>query len=349
MTRRNKFGIMPDIDSEPVERRDRRPGPMGTAIRDTAESLQAATDEKVEQRRRNASDAKDYREALVEGRILVSIPLTEISTDDLPRDRLELEAVATSDEMEELKASIRARGQREPVEVYRDGSGAFQLKSGWRRLNALRQLHDETGDVAYEVVKARVAESGEDRLTMYIDMAEENIIREDLTFAEMAQLAITASKDAAFEQDDAGKMVGDLYRSVHKVKRSYIRSFVLLIEALGETLQWPKDVARNVGVEAARIIKADPDAGEALRKSMGEARNAADQTKRLQDFIAGAGKPKAKPEKRKPKEKYEFHLDDLKITARHGECRIVGPLDYTTVPRDRLEQAIAAFKRELDR
>jgi len=321
---------------------------MGTAIRDTAENLHATTDEKVEQRRRNAADAKEYRAALVEGRVLVSVPVDNILTDDLPRDRIELDAVASSDEMVELKTSIAAHGQREPIEVFRDESGSYQLKSGWRRLNALRQLYEETGEAGFATVKARISEGEQDRLSMYIDMAEENIIREDLTFAEMAQLAITAANDPEFQGASPDAIVGDLYKSVHKVKRSYIRSFVLLLATLGSSLKWPKDVARNLGVDVARVLKSDTTLADPLCKSLASSNGPEDQNKRLQDFVVRATKPKPALAKSKPKEKFEFHLDDAKVTARYGECRIVSPVDFTKVPRDRLERAIIAFRNALE-
>ena len=118
MSSKNKFGFAPVEAPTSGSRRNRQPGPMGAAVRDVAENLQEATEAKIEQRRRNAEDAKTFRQAQGEGRVLYQIDLSEIFTDDLPRDRLALEEVAQSDEMEELKSSIRERGQREPVEVY---------------------------------------------------------------------------------------------------------------------------------------------------------------------------------------------------------------------------------------
>lgn len=348
MTRRNKFGIDLDQGIESgSSRRDRKPGPMGVAIRDTAQNLQTATEEKIEQRRRNAADAEKYRDALDAGHVLMSIPVHDINTDDLPRDRIDLQSVASSDEMDELKTSIRDRGQRDPIEIYEDSSGRYQLKSGWRRLNALRQLHDETGEQSYALAVARLTLANEDRLTQYLDMAEENIIREDLTFAEMAQLAITAAADPALEETSADAVVGRLYKSVHKVKRSYIRSFVFLLEALGDDLKWPKAISRNVGLEIVRQLKSDPSAIEKLRNTLAAASSAEEQTRILEAFVAQVVPPKSSTANSTPKKKFEFHHDGLKVTARRGECRIVSDVDYTDIPKDRLENAISAFKAAL--
>ncbi|MFV2054424.1 ParB/RepB/Spo0J family partition protein [Aliiroseovarius sp. YM-037] len=346
MSKSNKFGFEP-ISPETPLRRERSVGPMGAAVREAAESLSETTEAKVEQRRKNAEDAKAFRAAQDEGRVLMSLSLSEISTTDLPRDRLDLEEVAASDEMEELKASIRERGQKEPIEVYRDDEGAYQLKKGWRRFTALSQLLEETGDERFGEIIARVESTAEDRLGRYIDMVEENTVREDLTFAEMAQVAITAAQDEAIDEIDPDAMVMRLYGSLHKMKRSYIRSFVFLLSVLGESLQWPKAVPRNLGVDVARSLKTGQEA-DGLRAKLEACGNPEDQTKALQSFV-DAGKTTAKPTKEPaaPREKFEFHVGSLKVTARRGECRIVSKDDFASVPRHVLEKAIKAFEDEL--
>ena len=346
MSNKNKFGFAP-VTPETAKPRSRSVGPMGAAIRETSEALNESTEAKVEQRRRNAEDAKTWRAALEEGRVLSRLPLEDIHTDDLPRDRMELEAVAEADEMEELKASIRARGQKEPVEVYRGADGRLQIKKGWRRLTALRQLLAETGDDTYATILARVEEGGDGRLTRYIDMVEENVVREDLSFAEMAQVAITAAQDDAVEETDPQALVGTLYAALHKMKKSYIRNFVTLLEALGEDLQWPRAIPRNIGGEAARALKGAEERLDDLRLRLRAAATAEAQNEVLKSFTAGQGAAPAKGEKA-PKQKFEFHVGKTKVTARQGECRIVSGLDYASVPKFRLEQAIRAFEAALE-
>lgn len=346
MNSKNKFGFEPLETKSVGTSRRRSPGPMGTAVREAAASLQESTEEKVVQRRQNASDAKEYRVAQQEGRVLVHLPLDSILVDDLPRDRLELDAVATSDEMDELVASIRRRGQQEAIEVFLDSAGGYQLKKGWRRLTALRRLFDETGDEQFANAIVRVSSSEDDRLALYTDMVEENIIREDLTFAEMAQLAITASKDEAFEGVSADEMVGRIYASLHKMKRSYIRSFVYLLQELGDALQWPKEVSRNLGVDVSRRLKATPDVGSLLG-GLNECRSPQAQSEVLAAFVSEVTKSRTAEPKR-AREKFEFHVGSVKVTARSGECRIVDERDYTLIPKERLERAIRAFQDALN-
>jgi ParB family chromosome partitioning protein len=45
--------------------------------------------------------------------------------------------------------------------------------------------------------------------------------------------------------------------------------------------------------------------------------------------------------------KYEFHHAAVKVTARDGECRIKGVTDFASIPRARLEAAVAAFLAKL--
>ncbi|MBT9387055.1 ParB N-terminal domain-containing protein [Pseudooceanicola sp. CBS1P-1] len=348
MSGKNKFGFGP-IEETDLNKRRRDVGPMGAAVRETAHSVNESTESLVEQRRQNAADAKAWRQARGEGLVMVRVPVDRIAMDDLPRDRLDLEGVAASDEMEELKASIRARGQKEPVEVFATGAGRYQLKKGWRRLTALRQLYQETGDPAFGTVVARVTEGEVSRIDLYIDMVEENVIREDLSFAEMAQVALAAARDQGLAETDAEALVGRIYASLHKMKRSYIRSFVFLLSELGPALRFPKAVSRNLGVEVARSLQADPGRTAVLRARLTEAGSPEAQTALLTAFVADpdpAVLPGRDP-KRQKSVKYEFHVGDSKVTARRGECRILSRTDFSSVDRLRLERAIEAFEAVL--
>ncbi|QDL93810.1 chromosome partitioning protein ParB (plasmid) [Paroceanicella profunda] len=347
MSSRNRFGF--DVPSTPSSagstQRNRGSGPMSAAVRDAAENLQESTEAKMEARRRNAAEAREFRAALEDGLVLSRIALEDVRTDDLPRDRLDLDAVASSDEMDELKASILAHGQKEPVELFRKADGSLQLKKGWRRLTALRQIHAHTGDAAFATVLARVVDRSEERAALYIDMVEENAIREDLTFAEMATLAISAAADPGIQESSAEALVGTLYASLHKMKRSYIRAFVQLLTALGDSLKWPKAVSRNLGVEVARRIRDHADLVPDLRGRLAAAKSVDEQTQILLEFGATPEAVPAAPARAKGagREKYEFHLGSTKVTARKGECRIKDDLDFADIDRDVLEEAVAAF------
>ncbi|MFT5865348.1 MAG: ParB family chromosome partitioning protein [Gammaproteobacteria bacterium] len=343
MSRNNKFGFGPIDPVPPVSKRDRSVGPMGAAVREAAGSLQDSTDALADQRRQNSRDAKAYNAARDGGLMLERVPLDQISTDDLPRDRLDLDGVAVSDEMEELKASIRARGQREPVEVYRDAHGRFQIKKGWRRFTALNQLLAETGDIdAFGTITARIEAAGmDDRMARYIDMVEENVIREDLSFAEMAMVAISAARDVGIDGAEPEDLVARLYGSLHKMKRSYIKSFVVLLKAYGPDLKFPKAVPRNLGVEVVRKSKvAVAQVQIALRAAdTPEAQNAV-----LVEYVRAAAILAAKA----PNPKAGLKVGATTVEAKKGSITIKSRVDYSAVSDADMTRAIKAFEAAIN-
>lgn len=343
MSSENKFGFGPLDAAPPAPKRSRSVGPMGAAVRETAGSLQDSTDALAEQRKQNSRDAKAYAAARADGLVLERVPLEQISTDDLPRDRLDLEGVAASDEMEELKASIRARGQREPVELYRDGRGRFQIKKGWRRFTALSQLLAETGDrEAFGAITARIEAAGEDdRLARYVDMVEENVIREDLSFAEMAMVAISAARDNAIEGAEPEDLVPRLYGSLHKMKRSYIKSFVQLLRLYGPDLKYPKAIPRNLGVDVVR--KGGAAASDNLRRALQDAKTPEAQNAALSAFVAQAT-TSAKPASKAPK---TLTIGGTKVEARKGRLTLSGKADYSAISKADMTRAIKAFEAAL--
>lgn len=336
MTKGNRFGIGPvDLPTEP--RRVRDPGPMSVAVREVAASAQEASDTLVESRRQNAADAREYRAARESGRVILTLGLDQIGMTALPRDRMDLADVAASEAMEELKSSIRERGQREPVEVFASAQG-WELKAGWRRLTALRQLREETGDPRFDQVLARVTSGGEDRAALYLDMVEENVIRQDLSFAEMAHIAIELARDPAAGVGSVEDAVGRLYRALHKVKRSYIRAFVTLLTRID--LPFPRAVPRDLGVDVARKLALASEAEVVgLQARLSRAAREEDQAEAMRLFL----KPVAEASDKGPDQKFEFRVGEAKVTARNGELRIRAAMDFTAVDRAELDRAVSAF------
>lgn len=293
---------------------------------------------------RAAEDARAWRDAEAQGLVLQLLDLAEVQTDDLPRDRLDLGGVAGSAEMAELKASIRERGQREPIEVYIDARGRYQLLKGWRRLTALGQLYAETRHPAFATVTARVTQEAwadpDSRMERYIDMVEENVVREDLTFAEMAQVALRVAEDPGIDGTDPEILVGDLYSSLHKMKRSYIRSFVFLLATLGDAVRWPKEISRNQGVAVARALKTSPGAAAGLRRKLAGCATAQAQAKALEAFLKAHARGTATGDR-------ELRVGNTTVKTRKGECRIVSTEDFSEIPQDRLARAIEAFEAAL--
>lgn len=336
----------------------RRPGPMAVAGRESAEQLTRLAEDQAEQRRRNAQEAELLRSARKQGLVLERLPVEAVRTDSLPRDRMALEAVAAAPEMEELKASIRSRGQREAIEVWAVGEGVWQLKSGWRRLEALRQLHGESGDPRFASVIARVVGGVADRDGLYVGMVEENAIREDVSFAEMAHVAIAMARDPQTVASSPDEAVNRLYGALQKVKRSNIRRFVELLQVVGDVLPAPRAVPKNLGADVARLLSQRPALKAELRSRLAGAGDAASQNAALASFLE-FGAPAAAPVEATAspatargaaagaRRKVEFHHAGMKVTARAGEILIRSDEDFAGMSRERLEAAISAFRDSL--
>ena len=203
----------------------------------------------------------------------------------------------------------------------------------------MSQLLAETGEERFTTVVARVA-GAENRLDRYIDMVEENVVREDLTFAEMAQVAIRAGEDP-YVEGNAEAMVGRLYASLHKVRRSYVRQFVHLLAELGDVLPLPRDL----GIEVARMLKAGQGDSARLREALAAAETEEAQARALRDFAtygAAPARPERKPEER---QKLEFHVGSTKVTARQRECRIVSRTGSPAFPRSDWRRRSAPSRR----
>ncbi len=180
--------------------------------------------------------------ARAEGRLVITIPISGIIRDHLTRDRL----MASDEDMDALKASIRSHGQRTPIEVVELEGGAFGLISGWRRLAALEALGDRD-------VKALIR-SPKDAGEAYVAMVEENEIRVGLSYYERARIAVMAAERGAFADVEAA--LSSLYGAASRAKRSKIRSFVSLHEALGDLLQFPAAIPERLGLALVAAIKA---------------------------------------------------------------------------------------------
>ena len=235
-------------------------------------------------------------EARRDGRLVIRLALDAVEEGHLSRDRLS--SGLDDEEMATLKASIRAHGQRTPIEVVAEAAGRFGLISGWRRLAALRALWTETGEDRFGEVLAlvRAPETAGDA---YIAMVEENEIRVGLSFYERAQVAAAAAEAGVFA--DASAAVDTLFAAGSKARRSKIRSFIAIHQALGDVLRFPADLSERLGLQIAQALKAGQ--GAALRKALTSgAASAEAEAAALQKAMAsragagtGSGATKTKP------------------------------------------------------
>jgi len=193
------------------------------------------------------------------GRLVMDLPLDAIAPDHLVRDRLPAEDA----EMAALRESLRAPGQRTPLEVTPlavTGAGAlpYGLISGWRRLVALKALHAETGAPRFATVQALVRRPESVR-DAYTAMVEENEIRLGLSQYERARVAALAAARGVFESEEAALRA--LFATASRPKRSRIRAFLEIYHALDASLRFPAHLPERLGLALVERLRA----GEADR------------------------------------------------------------------------------------
>lgn len=100
---------------------------------------------------------------------------------------------------------------------------------------------------------------------LYRRMVDENVVRKDLSFAEMAHAAQVYAANPGTEASDLTAAVTDLFQSAPYSKRSYIRSFAYLLNRIGSVLKYPTEVPRAPGVALVRVLKVEPELADRIR------------------------------------------------------------------------------------
>jgi ParB family chromosome partitioning protein len=366
MTRRRTFSIdLPDDegDATPAPARETpRRGPMASAVRETADSLRDRQEVEGEIRAENDALAHEHVRLRDQGLVLTPVPLALIDAGMLTRDR----APGEDPEMDSLKASIREIGLSNPIRVAKRGE-RYELIQGWRRLQAFRALHAQTGEARFATIPAGMTPEEDALETSYRRMVDENLVRKDISFAEMAELARAYAADPGTACTDVDAGVAALFRSAGYQKRSYIRAFAQLLELLGEHLKHPREVPRNLGLAVRRRLDAAPgelrDLITALRAA--PERDASLELTILRGFVgedepqgrgpatSPADRPDAAVRPKAPRgAKTTFRVPrpngEAKCTVSNGRLELSGETDFAALDRQRLERAVAAFYAALD-
>jgi hypothetical protein len=183
--------------------------------------------------------------ARADGRLLQRLPLEAVEIDHLVRDRL----AADPEELDGLVASIRAHGQRTPIEVADLGQGRYGLISGWRRMLALARLAE--ADAAFGSVLAMVRRPAH-AAEAYVAMVEENEVRAGLSYWERARIAARAADLGVFADDRAA--LRRLFASASRSRRSKIGAFLGVVRALDGILRFPAALGERQGLDLAQAL-----------------------------------------------------------------------------------------------
>ncbi|MDS9469212.1 ParB N-terminal domain-containing protein [Paracoccus sp. MBLB3053] len=347
---------------EPAAAKEGRRGPMATAISETVESSRERARIEAEIRAENDALATEHVRLKRAGLVTDLIPLDAIDTQKLIRDR----AHGADFELAELIESIREIGLSNPIRVEPTGQGRYELIQGWRRLSAYRALLAETGDAeTWGRIPAGIAAKGDELERLYRRMVDENMVRKDISFAEMAQLALHYAMDPLTEEHDPEKAVAILFKSAGYQKRSYIRSFIRVVESLGETLLYAPEISRALGLALAQKLDEIPGLAAAIRTELKDwdTRSIKDELEVLRRFAGqsiGQGEDAAVVEAAKPKPtpapaakaRTTFQIQrpqgSAKCTAANGRLEIRLPRDFSAIDRRKLEAAVSAMLERLE-
>ena len=237
------------LDTPPLETKSMFATPRNAPIADVARdaSSTAALNELSD----SLARARD------EGRMVVDLPLDQIVTDHLVRDRL----VVDDTEMQTLMTSLRNRGQQTPVEVMSLEDGRYGLISGWRRCRALAQIAEE--DRNYDPTVLALLRRPEEASDAYLAMVEENEVRVDLSYFERARIVVKAVDEGVFGTERTALQM--LFRSASRAKRSKIGSFLPVVRALDGALRFPQGLGERLGLGLSQALTDDPAFAERLK------------------------------------------------------------------------------------
>lgn len=299
-----------DIDRLEEEFRSEtlRKSPMAPIAQVAAEAAQQAEVLPVETRgamAKDKADAEQLRNAQDKGLIMVEVPLDQIDSEDMVRDRISVDEA----EMDELRASIRANGLRLPVELYEltqpQGEMIYGIISGYRRVLAMRSLFGATGDARFAWVKALI-KLPETLPHAFVAMVEENEVRANLSHFERGRIAVISAQNGIFDTVEAA--VDQLFATASKAKRSKIRSFAMVFEALGDMLSFPEKLTERQGLRLAGALRAGAESDIRNLLAEGQGVDPASEWDLLESVIENyegelrdtsrGGRPKTAPRKR---------------------------------------------------
>ncbi|ATF20178.1 ParB/RepB/Spo0J family partition protein [Phaeobacter gallaeciensis] len=328
-----------------------RRGPMATAISENADALRTRAEVEQNIRAENDRLAHEFVRLKTLGLVVDRIPLDQISTSKLIRDR----AVNRDLDLQELKESIRDLGLSNPIRVEEDGEG-YQLVQGFRRLSAYRALYEETGDEQYRLIPAGLVARGETLQGLYRRMVDENLVRRDISFAEMAQLALSYARDPETGSDSVEDSVALLYASAGRQKRSYIRHFAELLELIGAELSFAEAIPRALGLDLKKHLVETPSAVEPLRQRLRDRSfSSADEElsvlrQSLKASVSGASAMSTSQRAGMAKTTLRCAVPTgtVRCLARDGRIEMAMERDFSSVDQRRLEMAITAFFDALD-
>jgi len=178
---------------------------------------------------------------------------------------------------------------------------------------------------------------------------DENLVRKDLSFGEMARLALSYAQDSGVEVSDA---VGTLYASALKQKKTYIRQFARVLADLDGALRYPEAIPRALGLDVYRFLDAQAGNAMTLKKALIK-QPERDADAELAVLRAGITAKKAAPKpagrsSAKTSLRLGLPQGEMRVIASDGKVEMRLPRDFSAVSKARLQRGIEAFLAALD-
>jgi ParB family chromosome partitioning protein len=333
-----------------------RRGPMASAIVENADSLRDRETVAAQIRAENDALAHEHVRLKQQGLIVDLIPLDQIETYKLTRDRHN----GFDEELGELVESIRDVGLSNPIRVEQRSDGRYELVQGYRRIQAYTRLLEETGDTEkFGRIPAGIMAKGAALETLYRRMVDENLVRKDISLAEMAQLAVDYAGHPLTDISDPDKAVALLFKSASYSKRSYIRSFIPVVNRLGEVLHFVHEVPRALGLALSARIAEMPGVVAAIKSELStwDNRSVEEELTVLRRFAGEAAEQKAAPARAgrpaaEAKAKTSFQITRpqgaAKCVAGAGRLEIRLARDFSTIDRRKLEAAVRSLLDQIE-
>lgn len=328
-----------------------RRGPMASAIVENADALAARRAAEAAIREENDRLAHEHVRLKKAGLITDLIPIEAVRTDKLVRDR----RPGRDPELDELKRSIREIGLSNPIRVEQTEEG-YELVQGYRRLSAYRELYEETGEALYARIPAGLIAHGERLEALYRRMVDENLVRRDVSFAEMAELARRYAADPETEAETVEAAVAHLFSASNRQKRNYIGRFANLLDQVGDALRFAEAMPRALGLELEKRLGQEPGFAADLRAALAEAApaEAEEELAVLRGLVWEEG-PRIPATPRSPARgaaktaiRYTSPGGMVRCTASDGKIELRAERDFSALDRQALEGALEAFFKALD-
>lgn len=326
----------PETKSAGAERR----GPMASAIAENADAVEQRLSAEAAIRAENDRLAHEFVSLKKQGLITALVPLCQIKTTKLVRDR------SPTDEGDalDLILSIQEIGLSNPIQVEESDDG-YELIQGYRRLTAYRSLEASCGD-DYARIPAVIVPRGEHLTKLYRRMIDENLVRKDISFGEMAALAWAYLATAPEGVQDIEAAVNQLYPVTNRQRRTYIKQFARLLRRLNGELKHVHVLPRALGLELYKRLEGNPEGTNELRNALSAepSRTEQDELRIITDFLKT---PKSGAVSGRKSAKTTFRLGSgksvAKCTASDGRFEVRMAQDFSAVDRKALERATQAF------